>query len=347
MSRAISYKDLEEKYKLLLTYVHKSTRIIMFTHQNADPDALCAAYSMHWLIRKLNRKAEVQVVSPEGISEQSRTILSKVKMELKESIDSEPVDLIFMIDTSSMWTLGSVKDLVEVMARDNPLVLVDHHHPNEGISKYSPLAFIDEEATSTCEVVFNLFKDLKVIPSKKVSQVLLTGVMFDTRHFIIGKVETFELAAELCRLGASPSTSARWLHTVTSLSERVARLKAAQRCKIYRIKDWIMAVSNLSSYQASGARALISLGADLAIVVGSKKGILRVNLRATEQFVESTGIHLGKDLSSSVGNAFNGAGGGHSTAAGAITKAGTAEEISDHILRRISSLLGAPLKEIK
>ncbi|MEM3608154.1 MAG: DHH family phosphoesterase [Candidatus Bathyarchaeia archaeon] len=335
-----------DKHELLRDYVHKSDLIVILTHQNADPDAICAAYSINRLLKKLNKKARVRIVSPEGVSEQAQSIISKLKAEVNDDLGPDPPDLLLMVDTSSTWTLGSLKDLVESMAMDTPLVLVDHHHPDEGILKYYPLAFIDEEATSTCEVVFKLFKDLGVVPSGRVPQILLTGVIFDSRHFTIADSDTFELAAQLCRLGASPSISAEMLHMPVGFSEKIARLKAAQRCRIYRIKDWIVAVSNLSSHQASGARALIGLGADLAAVMGGKKGIFRVNLRATESFVESTGIHLGRDLAGDLGVVFDGSGGGHDSAAGVVTRRGSEEEILSHLMGRISILLGAPPREV-
>jgi nanoRNase/pAp phosphatase (c-di-AMP/oligoRNAs hydrolase) len=351
MSRLTSHesRDPGDKHGLLADYIHASNRILILTHQNADPDAVCAAFSIRWLIKKLNGKAEARIISPEGVSEQAKSVLSRFKIDVEEGLEGldSPPDLSFMVDTSSMWTLGPLKERVESMVRENPIVLVDHHHPDEGILKYSPLAFIDEEATSTCEVVFKLYKGFGVTPSKKISQILLTGTMFDSRHFMIANSETFEFAAEMCRLGASPSASAEVLHMVAGLSERIARLKAAQRCRIYRVKDWIIAISNLSSYQASGARALVSLGADLAVVMGEKGHVCRVNLRAAESFVGSTGIHLGRDLADDVGRAFDGSGGGHSSAAGIIVEKGSLDKILSHIIGRISGLLGAPLREVK
>ncbi|MGC8961211.1 MAG: DHH family phosphoesterase [Candidatus Bathyarchaeia archaeon] len=349
MSRTASYEDRGsvEKHELLRDSIRESEYIAIITHQNADPDAVCAAYSVSWLVKRLNRKVKVRTVFPEGVSEQAKSITSRVKAKVKEDLGSTPPNLLLMVDTSSTWTLGGLKDTVESLAENASLVVVDHHHPGEEILRYSPLAFIDEEATSACEVVFKLFQGLGVIPSRKVSQILLTGVIFDSRHFMIADSDTFELAAQLCRLGASPSISAEMLHMPAGLSEKIARLKAAQRCRIYRVKDWIVAVSNLSSYQASGARALIGLGADLAVVMGGKKGVYRVNLRAAESFVESTRIHLGRDLAGHLGVVFDGSGGGHNSAAGVVTRRGSREEILSHLLGRISSLIGAPSREVK
>jgi nanoRNase/pAp phosphatase (c-di-AMP/oligoRNAs hydrolase) len=100
-------------------------------------------------------------------------------------------------------------------------------------------------------------------------------------------------------------------------SERVARLKASRRVKLFKINEWIIALSHVSAYQASAARALIDLGAHVAAVAGQRNGSIEVSLRATREFHKQTGVHLGKDVAKPLGEYIHGMGGGHSTAAGA------------------------------
>ena len=99
-------------------------------------------------------------------------------------------------------------------------------------------------------------------------------------------------------------------------SERIARLKACQRAKLMKIDDWIIALSHVSAFQASAARALISLGADLAVVAGQVDDAVRISLRCTNEFHEKTGIHLGRDIAKPLGDYLHGMGGGHSISAG-------------------------------
>jgi len=83
------------------------------------------------------------------------------------------------------------------------------------------------------------------------------------------------------------------------------------------MNEWIIALSHVSAYQASAARALIDLGADVAAVAGQKIEKLEVSLRGTREFYKQTGIHLGKDIAKPLGEYIHGMGGGHATAAGA------------------------------
>jgi nanoRNase/pAp phosphatase (c-di-AMP/oligoRNAs hydrolase) len=100
-------------------------------------------------------------------------------------------------------------------------------------------------------------------------------------------------------------------------SERVARLKASRRVRLFSVKGRIVALSHVSAYQASAARALIDLGADVAAVAGQKNESIEVSLRATREFNTETNVHLGKDIAKPLGEYIHGMGGGHATAAGA------------------------------
>jgi nanoRNase/pAp phosphatase (c-di-AMP/oligoRNAs hydrolase) len=103
-------------------------------------------------------------------------------------------------------------------------------------------------------------------------------------------------------------------------SERIARLKACRRAKLVEIGDWIIALSHVSAYQASAARALIDLGAHASAVAGQRNGTIEVSLRCTREFHKETGVHLGRDIATPLGEYLKGMGGGHATAAGANGK---------------------------
>jgi len=102
----------------------------------------------------------------------------------------------------------------------------------------------------------------------------------------------------------------------TDSSERVARLKACQRAKLKKINDWLIVFSHVSAYQASAARALVSLGAHVAVVAGQRGDALQVSLRSSREFHQKTGIHLGRDIAKPLGEYLHGMGGGHATSAG-------------------------------
>jgi len=155
---------------------------------------------------------------------------------------------------------------------------------------------------------------------------------------------------KICALASNhvnPRELLQGLEIRMDLSERIARLKAAARLKIYRVGDWLIAVSRLSSFQSSSARSLVTLGAHVAIVGGESENGITVSFRALRDFIEATGINLGKDIAARIGSEFGGHGGGHSSAAKAYCVKGSLEEILRRCVELIEEKLGERLKELQ
>ncbi|MCX6655136.1 MAG: DHHA1 domain-containing protein, partial [Candidatus Bathyarchaeota archaeon] len=161
-----------------------------------------------------------------------------------------------------------------------------------------------------------IWQTMEIEPPKEVAEALLLGIAFDSKHFSIGTSKTFRIVAHLLELGATLSGIRETLQSTMDVSEKVARLKSAQRMILYRVDPWIIVTSNLGSFQPSAARGILNLGADVAIIAGNEKEELKASLRSTEEFHQKTGIHLGDHLSKPLSEHYKGAGGGHPTAAG-------------------------------
>lgn len=83
---------------------------------------------------------------------------------------------------------------------------------------------------------------------------------------------------------------------------------------------------------------MLGLGAHMALVGGRVKDRVRVNMRSTEDFYRKTGVHLGRDLAIPLGGKFEGAGGGHPTAAG-MTTARSLKETLEGCVDKVKELL--------
>jgi nanoRNase/pAp phosphatase (c-di-AMP/oligoRNAs hydrolase) len=288
--------------------------IYVLCHHNADPDSICSAYGIQQLAKVLNVSANPVIVAPGGISRLSKKIILALKIEVLENSPITDIDTIVMVDTATLHQLGEWSTKVE--SSKKPIIFIDHHPPHPSTSGFSTIQIIDESASSTCEIIYQLFVDLGFSVTKKIAKALLLGIVYDSRHFKIATSKTLYSVAKLLEINGPIQQVIELLSTEIDQSEKVARLKAAKRMRILDIGGWTIATSNISSFQASAARALLTLGADLSIVAGDKKNNLRASLRSSEKFFMNTNIHLGKDLAFKLGNIFNGSGNGHSTAAG-------------------------------
>jgi len=336
--RAEELKELVRKKEL--------KKVAILCHHNADPDAVCSAIALSELLRALRPGLEIECHSPEGVSKLSKRLLERFGFPFSREIDLELVDAIFMVDTNNTEQLESLKELVEERAREVPLIVIDHHARHPSTERLATIYIVDDKASSTCEVISGLYEELGLPLSKQVAEALFLGIAYDTKHLLLAGAKTFLTIAKLVEAGARPRELIPLLSMEMDYSERVARLKACARARIYRFGDWLVAVSHVSAFQASAARALISLGAHLAIVAGEREGRLRVSMRATGDFASKTGIHLGRDLARPLGESIKGMGGGHALSAGANGE-GEPEEAIKRCLELLSELLGIRGKELK
>jgi phosphoesterase RecJ-like protein len=289
-------------------------RVLLLCHHNADPDSVCAAYAVRELAMALDDSAVVDIVLPGGASSLSRRIMTKLGISVSDVSSLEGVDALVLVDTATLMQLEGLGEAVA--STEVPKVFIDHHSPLPEMSSMASLYLVDEDASSTCEIVHRLYDGYGLTPSKGVAKALLTGMAFDSRRFSIGTVRTLASASRLLEIDGPLEDVIAMLSPERERSETLARLKAAQRMRLHEVGGWTIATSHVSSFQASAARAFMGLGADVAVVAGRDKRKLRASLRATNRFYKETSVHLGRDIAMPLGAEFGGAGSGHPTAAG-------------------------------
>lgn len=288
--------------------------IVLLCHHNADPDAICSAYGFASLLKQLKPQIEVEIGIAQGISRLSRHILQHLPVEVNVQPRIEKADAIVLLDTNTVQQLDGLAD--KVKGSKAPIIVVDHHISHPETQMIARISVTDEKASSTSEIVYDFYKQKGITPGEKEAKALFLGIAFDTRHFVLANSNTLKNVAGLIDAGVNAQEALSLLSLPMDLSERVARLKASRRARLFRIGVWIVALSHVSAYQASAARAMVELGAHVAAVAGERNGNLEISLRSSLEFNKKSGIHLGKDVAKQLGEYLHGMGGGHATAAG-------------------------------
>jgi phosphoesterase RecJ-like protein len=288
--------------------------ILLLCHHNADPDAICSAYAFSSLLKRLKPNLEVEMGAAQGISRLSKHLLKSLPIEISMQPNVERAEVIILLDTNTIQQLNNLAE--KVKNSKAPIIVIDHHATHPETQKIAKACITNEEASSTCEIIYGFFKEMGVKVNTSEAKALFLGIAFDTRHFVLANSSTLKSIAELVDAGVNAREALSMLALPMDFSERVARLKACRRAKLFKIGEWIIAFSHVSAYQASAARAIIDLGAHVAVVAGQKNESIEISLRCTNEFVEKTHIHLGRDIAKPLGEQLNGMGGGHATAAG-------------------------------
>ncbi len=316
------------------------SRTAVICHRNADADAYLSAYAVSALLRAISPGCEVDIVTPEGMTTLTSKLYEKFPHRLVENNDDD-YDLYVAVDVGDTELL---KSWLGKMQRSGGVKVLVDHHPLRDREAYDHL-IVDEGATSAAEVVFGLFEKSQVRMDPKTAQALLEAMMFDSSHLAIATGTGLRIVVKLLDLGADISEARRDLRSEPDYGEVLARLKGAKRLKIFKMGEWVAATSLVGSFQAHVARALVMLGADVAVVGGETDGETRVSLRATQRFHERTKIQLGTQVAEVIGRKFGGHGGGHATAASLAGTVGEEDGVRA-ALDRVAEILMTGLSEL-
>lgn len=269
---------------------------------------------MAQLLQQLKPDLTIEIGAAQGPSRLAKAVLNALPAKLTMQPRIEEADIIMLLDTNTIQQLGEWNNRVKTSKA--ALVVIDHHASHPQTESLATLSVADEKASSTSEIVYRLYREAQINLTPVEAKALFLGIAFDTRHFILASSSTFKVIADLVDAGVKAEETLNVLSLPMDSSERVARLKASKRLKLIRVNDWLIAFSDVSAYQASAARALISLGAHVAVVAGQKQEKLQISMRATQDFHEKSRVHLGRDIAKPLGEYLHGMGGGHAVSAG-------------------------------
>jgi nanoRNase/pAp phosphatase (c-di-AMP/oligoRNAs hydrolase) len=314
----------------------KVQSILLMCHQNADPDALCSAYALSCLLQKIDPSFTIKIAAFQGLNKLSKQILKYLPIPVGDTLEIKQADVVILIDTNTVEQLGSWKDPIEQSMK--PLIVIDHHAIHPHSQPLTIFSIIDEEAFSTCTIIYTLYQQAQIRPNKREALALFLGLLYDTKHFKLATLRTFRIIVDLVQIGVNVTQARQILSTSMELPERIARVKAAKRLRLIQLGEWLLVFSSVHSYHASVARALLSLGAHMVIVGGKRKKSLVISMRTSQVFFEKTGLHLGRDIAQPLGIFLKGRGGGHATAAG-VNGEGELEDAFQECIRLVNKKL--------
>jgi nanoRNase/pAp phosphatase (c-di-AMP/oligoRNAs hydrolase) len=287
-------------------------RVLVLCHRSADPDGLASAVVLSEVLSSLG--AEASAGAADDISLPARQVVEHFgrRVEVNPRMD---FDAVVLVDTSGFGHLGSIG---EEMRRFAGLkIVIDHHRPNEETRREVDFHFVFENYPSESELVFDMVREMGLSLTPDQASMLLAGIITDTAHFRLARPETFFRVAELLRAGADYQKVIELLRPPDDRSKRVAVLRAIERAEIRRIHGFHFIFSEVGAFEGDVATIFVRIGADGAFVGSEENGKVRLSMRANDQFVAETGIHLG-EVAEELGRLFNGSGGGHPAAASMI-----------------------------
>ena len=196
-----------DKRKNLIKQIKKSKKVFLMAHKNLDLDALGACIGMSLIVNHFNKESYI-VIDDKNHELGVKKILTELEgcfnfiksCDVEDNLCSFPKkNLLIILDTNKKELVQNL-DLLSKISRK---VIIDHHE-YEKKSIHDGLIIVDNNVSSTCEMITSLVENMKIDIDSYYATLLLSGIVLDTNNFTLKtNEETYYSAYFLSCLGAS------------------------------------------------------------------------------------------------------------------------------------------------
>jgi len=176
-------------FKNIYKQIKRHNNIVIVRHIGADPDALGSQLALRDSIRNTFPKKNVYALGISASRFRYIGTLDKISDENYDKIISS--SLLIVLDTPD-------KKRVDITNIDKykTKIKIDHH---PFVEEFCNIEWIQDKASSTCEMVIELIKNTKLKLTKEIAEKLYLGLVSDTNRFLFSYTspKTFHLVAYL------------------------------------------------------------------------------------------------------------------------------------------------------
>ena len=164
------------------SYIQKATAVAILTHQSPDGDAMGSSLAIYHYVLSLGKQAQVIVPNafPDFLAWMpgADSVLLYDAQKTQADAYLEDADLVICTDFNAPKRIGVLGD--KMLTLSCPKVVIDHHlHPED----FADFIVSDPEASSTCELVYEVLSTVNCQLSTEIATCLYTGLMTDTGNF--------------------------------------------------------------------------------------------------------------------------------------------------------------------
>jgi phosphoesterase RecJ-like protein len=303
-------------------------RFIVTTHENPDGDALGSLLAAHLALRSLGKDSVIFLGGPAPLpGEYGFLPLGELLRELPADMAERTL---LAVDCANESRIGADP---AVLHQTTFTINVDHHHDN---SRFGDVNLVDAAASSTGEVLRDIFRELGVPLTRELAEALYVALVTDTGRFQYSNTtpKALRLAAELVEAGADVQKVFQGVYENVQFAKLKLLARALERAQVfeggglvvsYLLRDDFAQVGAVEPYSEGIIDALRAVeGAEMAALIREPprggSPARRISLRASHDELDVSAIARASG------------GGGHRQAAGFSSDA-SIEEITEFLRR--------------
>lgn len=300
--------DFQTELSNLQIAIDSAKSIAIASHLSPDGDNLGSINAMYGMLTNLEK--DTTFILNDEVPQSFKFLPFIDEFKSPDEIKEKSFDLFIALDCGDMNRLGDQVKKIFVSSKNS--VNIDHHNTNDF---FADINIVDVEATATCEVLFDVFKNLKLYLDKKIATSLYTGISTDTGSFKYDSVrpKTFEIAAELLKFKINFNEINTCIYQTRSKEKTDLLVRSLNSIKYFNDDKIALVKVTIDDLKKTGAKKMDSdgivefvrdiEGVEVAVLLKEKENAVRLSMRS-KSFINC----------SKVASKFNG--GGHIRAAG-------------------------------
>ena len=170
--------DIYSLSQKINSQINRAGNILLVAHQQPDADALgsIAAFSK-WL--DALGKPYTKFCLDQPSSDFAWLINFEPLATDPKALVNQRYDLAVILDSGDLKYAGVDRAMADFKTK--PFIInIDHHATNQ---HFGDINLVDSTAVSTTEIIYRLFKILKIKISRQLASALLAGIIYDTYNF--------------------------------------------------------------------------------------------------------------------------------------------------------------------
>jgi phosphoesterase RecJ-like protein len=311
--------------------IREHDRFLLTTHENPDGDALGSLLAAKLAFDQLGKDTVMVLHSDAPLPGEYQFMpLAELKRRWPDDVSER---VFIALDCANESRIADP----EVLGRVPLSIDVDHHHDN---TRFGQINLIVPDASSTGEVLRDLFRELGVELTPHIAEPLYIALVTDTGRFQYTNTtpKALRLAAELVEAGADVHRVFQGVYESVQFAKLKLLARALERAQVYEGGRIVISYLLRTDFAEVGAAEPYSEGiidylravegADMAVLIREPPRqdgpTRRVSLRASVDELDVSAIARKSD------------GGGHRQAAGFSSEA-SIEEITEFVRREFAA----------
>ncbi len=245
---------------------------VISIHENPDGDALGSMLALKLALDQLGKRSTMFLAGTTSLPFEFRF------MPLDDLARGDPEKLLgrslLALDAANEHRMRADQRLRTAA----PFVaVIDHHHDN---SRFGNVNLVIAEASSTSEVLRDVFAELKVRLTPAIAEALYIALVTDTGRFQYANTspKTLRLAAELLDAGADAHRIFQHVYETVELSKLKLLARALDHVEVYEGGRLVISYLERKDYEQTGASSGASEG-----VIDSLRAIAGIEMSALIQ----------------------------------------------------------------